>query len=88
MTQMFTAQDADGDSAVVTHNGGEIEAIVSGDFGGGTLTLSANYNGVGYVPLFEGTWTEPSIKILRTVRPCLLRFTLSGATAPALDAWI
>lgn len=87
--KVFDGQNADGNSLVVDHGGGEVEIIVANNLGGGTVTAYAEFGaGNGYVPLDNGEWTEPLVKILRTVRPCKIRLTLSGATAPDVDAWI
>lgn len=89
MTQIFTGASANGSSAVVDHNGGEVEVIVDGTFGSGTATLKAQFYGMStWVPLANGRWTEPEARVLRTARKCKLRMDLDGATAPSLNAWI
>lgn len=89
MTQIFTGVTTNGSSLVVEHNGGEVEVIVDGTFGGGTATLKAKYKGMStWVPLANGKWTEPEIRVLRTVRKCELRLDLADSTSPNLNAWI
>lgn len=89
LSQIFTGVTANGSSLVVDHCGGEVEVIVDGTFGSGTATLKAQYSGMStWVPLANGKWTEPEIRVLRTVRKCKLRMDLTGATASNLNAWI
>ena len=52
MTQVLNAQSTNATgTTIVEHNGGEVEVIVSGTFGGGTVTLMANFGSVGWVPI-------------------------------------
>ena len=89
LQQVFTAQAANGQSAEVDHSGGKLDVIVAGTFGGGTATMQARYVGTAtWVPLSNGVWTAPEVRVLETVRPCKLRFDLTGATTPSLNAWI
>lgn len=89
LTQLFDEQSTNATgSVIVEHNGGEVEVIVDGTFGGGTVTLMANFDEVGWVPVKGGEWTTPEVRILRTVRKCQLRLDLAGATSPSISAWI
>lgn len=90
MQKIFNAATANGDSLTVTHNGGEVEIVVDGVFGGATVTLYALYAEAGvYVPIYEGAWTESSIRVLRTIRKCTLRLTITDASETTeINAWI
>lgn len=95
MKKVFDGQTSNGSSLTVEHCGGEVEVVVGGtnsNFGGGKVTLEAYYSPIGdWVPVYEGVWDAAdgqSVKILRTIRKCNLRLTLSGASGANLDAWI
>lgn len=70
--------------------GGELEIVVNGTFGGATVTLEANYPAVGaWVPIWQGTWTDSQVKILRLIRACSIRLTISSAGgSTSISAWI
>lgn len=90
MTQVFTAQTANGNSSVVDHRGGKQEVIVNGTFNNCTVTLFASFDdGTTYVPVADGTWTSSAVKIFESVSPCKLRLTVTNAGAStSLNAWI
>lgn len=88
-TQVFTTQTSDANSSTVAFNGGQLEIVVSGTFGGGTVTLEANYPDVNaWVAVADGSWTESEVKLLELIRPCSLRLVLAGSSGASLDAWI
>jgi hypothetical protein len=88
LTRVFNNQSGNGDSAIVQLNGGEVEIIVDGNFGAsGTVTAKARYRGMtDFVPLDNGEWTGPMIKVLRVPRPCELRLSAVGTTT--INAWV
>lgn len=87
--QIFTAQASDASSLVVNHGGGQVEIVVGGSFGGGTVTAVARFPGTGaWVPLDGGEWTVPAVKLLATIRPCEIRLDLVGASGASLNAWV
>lgn len=89
LQQVFTGQSSNGQSAEVDHSGGKLDVIVDGEFGGGTVVLQAQYVGTAvWVPLSNGAWTSPEVRMLETARPCKLRFDLTGATDADVNAWL
>lgn len=89
-TQVFTARTTNGDSTKQPHQGGEVEIVVKGTFDGATVTAYADFvNGPSACPIDGGVFTDPNTKILRTVRPCSVYFTVSSAGAStSIDAWV
>lgn len=89
LQQIFTGQTSNAQSLEVDHQGGEVEVVLAGTFGGGTATLQAKYADTAtWVPVSGGAWTAAEMRILKTVRKCKLRLDLTGATAANLNAWI
>lgn len=89
-TQVFTSQTANGDSTKQPHTGGEVEIVVKGTFDGATVTAYADFvNGPTACPLDGGSFTAANTKVLKTVRPCSIYFTVTNAGAStSINAWV
>jgi hypothetical protein len=89
MQLLFSAQTTNANSPAVQLNGGEIEVVVAGTLGGGTVTIEAFYPVINaWVPLDGGSFTAASVRVLKTVRPCQVRAVLSGATGASLTVGV
>lgn len=85
--QIVSAQAADGSTQDVEHLGsrqnGMLNVYVSGNLGGGTLTLEAKTPGGTYVPYQTLAVGLVSLDLA----PLVYRLTLTGATTPNFSAW-
>jgi len=86
MKEILSAADANGDSLIVDHNGGEVEVVVEGTFDGATVTAYLKMDGRDtWVPASENSavaaWTEPMVKAFKTLRKCQIKLTISSAGA-------
>lgn len=88
--QALTNQTINGDGVIIRHNGGRIEAEVSGVFNGATVTLRRQrIGGATWVPVQGGVWTSAEFRTLERTQPCDLQLTVSGAAAgTSLNAWV
>lgn len=88
--QLFTDQTANGSSVDFKHFGGAsglMNIYVSGDLGGGTLTVEAeDPSETGYLPLAGGALTEPGMHVI-SAAPFVGRVTLSGSTGAIISVW-
>jgi len=94
MKKLFDGQSADGQSDSIEHTGGRRTAIITGDFGGGTVTIQISPDGgTTWVTMTDqdGTdkeWTDDATVTIGPLDSCHMRFDLTGATNPDLDAWL
>jgi len=77
---------ADGQTTGKLFPGGTLFMAVSGSLGGGTLKAQASYdNGTTYIDLIDTTNTSLALGTVSINLPdCLVRLSLSGATAPSI----
>ena len=89
--QVFDGQTADGSSLEfknLTGTLGHVNVYLSGDLGGGTVTIEAELpDESGWVPLFEGELTEVGLYVIETTY-FVGRLTLSGSTGANVNAWV
>lgn len=94
MLRVFNNQAANGNSATyfpkgdVEELGLNMELFVSGTFGGGTVQFQQSPDG-------GTTWfnvgagvTAAGRQVITVYSQCAIRLTLTGATSPAINAWI
>lgn len=89
MQQIFTTADS-GESSEIEHNGGACEIAVDGTFNGCTVTAQAKLNGLSaWIPLDNGEWTAPLIKVLDIPRKAQIRLSISNeGGSTSINAWI
>ena len=84
---MAVALAADGDTVAVQIEGGQYLLAVNGSFGGGTMQLKVNVGACVGVPVTGAAYTAEGAEVV-WLPPCTAFFTLSGATAPVINAAI
>lgn len=90
MSQVFTAQAADGASQVFRHlgRGAALNVYLAGGLGGGQVVIEAQTpDGLAWTRLSGGVLTTPGLHVI-SAAPFLGRLRLEGATGAALDAWV
>lgn len=90
MSQVFTAQAADGASLVFRHlgRGAALNVYLAGDLGGGQVIVEAQApDGSDWVRMAGGVLTTPGMHVI-TAAPFVGRLRLEGAAAAALSAWV
>jgi|DEB0MinimDraft_12_1074336.scaffolds.fasta_scaffold00097_3 hypothetical protein len=88
-TQTVTGTGADIESDVYGYRSAESTFAFYGDFGGGTLTVEASFNGTDTIPVYitlkkgDGTILEITEDEIHTLSlgKCLIRYRVTGATA-------
>lgn len=89
MEQQILTSASSGNSTVVEYNGGVNEVTVDGTFNGATVTLQRRYSATSpWVPVMDGTWTEPLVKLVQFPRKCELRLVITGGSSPSINAWM
>lgn len=89
MEQQILTNASSGNSSIVEYNGDMIEVTVDGTFNGATVTLQRRrIGGAQWVPVMDGTWTAPMVKLLQFPRRCELRLAITGGSTPSINAWM
>lgn len=81
---LFENQTSNGTSDSVTLTGqDDVYIHLSGDLGGGTITIEGSIDGRDFVPIDMPSFTEPVIKLMqRTATSIAVRAVLAGAGSP------
>lgn len=82
---LTTALSANGDTAAVQVEGGQYLLALGGAFGGGTVQVKVNIGNVAGAPVNGAAYTAATAEIIWLPR-CTVYLTLSGATAPNINA--
>ena len=89
--RVFDGQTADGSSIEfknLTGTSGLVNIYVSGELGGGTVTVEAELpDSSGWVPVTGGTITEPGLYVIDSTY-FVGRLTLSGSSGANINAWV
>lgn len=89
MTQVFDSQTANGSSDTFEYRGAryDMNVYVAGDLGGGSIAIEALCpDGITWVSMGDAI-EGAGLYVLRAA-PTRSRLTLSGATAPDVNAWV
>lgn len=85
--KVFDNVVADGASAAFPNHEGKGNLYVSGNLGGGTITVEAKAPGEAtWVPVEGVSITAAGMFVIDTA-PAVFRLSLAGATTPAVNAW-
>ena len=81
---------ADGSTDPIIPRNGDISVSLKGTFGGGTVTLERKTNGTFYPVIDRSTGSPVTSTVnadyaLKVGGSAILRLTLTGSTAPAID---
>jgi hypothetical protein len=92
--QVFTSRTTNGDSLEATSEGGEVDIVLDGVFGGASVAVMVRFRGLPtFVPASEGdaacVFTAPMTKTIKLSRPCTIKLVISSAGgSTSLNAWI
>lgn len=84
--KVFAALSANGSTSSVPYTEGSGAAMIYGTWGGGTLVMEVSHDGTNWAALDGMSFTADAAKGFNIPRGTRVRFTLTGATAPTINA--